>query len=52
MKVCQGCLGQGRKGLIKVEGKQTYDRCDCNVPVLSKLTNGNSAMTDAISFIR
>jgi hypothetical protein len=37
MKVCQECLGQGHKGLIKVEGEQLYDRCDCNVPITKQI---------------
>lgn len=37
IKACQVCVGQGHKGLIEVEGKQIYGRCDCNVEVTKQI---------------
>jgi hypothetical protein len=37
IKACQVCLGEGRKGLMGVEGKKVCDRCNRNVPITTQI---------------
>jgi len=38
IKACQVCLDGGYKGVIELEGKKIYDRCECNVKITKRIT--------------
>ena len=52
IKACQVCLGEGRKGLMEVEGKKVYGRCDRNAPTITQIAEGEQRYALCHGFYR